>query len=89
MTRTRNAPFNRIVQALVHIQANLNQDLALGLIIGASRPANPLRTAADVAPTPELSPTRIVRLAPMTVGFIRHLGPTERVSPDHFTRLLA
>jgi len=45
--------------------------------------------AADVAPGPELSPTRIVRLARMTVGFIRHLGPYEQVSPDHFTRLLA
>jgi AraC family transcriptional regulator len=36
-----------------------------------------------------LSPTRIVRLARMMVGFIRHLGPYEQVSADHFTRLLA
>ena len=45
--------------------------------------------APDVVPGTELSPTRIVRLARMTVGFIRHLGPYEQVSPDHFTRLLA
>ena len=45
--------------------------------------------APDLAPGAELSPTRIVRLARMTVGFIRHLGPYEQVSPDHFTRLLA
>src|SRR5262245_3652958 len=45
--------------------------------------------AAGLAPTAELSPTRIVRLAEMTVGFIRHLGPYEQVSPDHFTRLLS
>lgn len=45
--------------------------------------------APDVAPGAELSPTRIVRLAPLTVGFIRHLGPYEQVPPDHFTRLLA
>lgn len=45
--------------------------------------------APGVAPSAELSPTRIVRLAPLTVGFIRHLGPYEQVSPDHFTRLLA
>jgi AraC family transcriptional regulator len=171
MTRTRNAPFNRIVQALVHIQANLDQNLALDsladqvqlskfhfhqlfrqatgetpkayverlrlewaalqlrirqisvldlalecgyrnhetfsrafharfgtsprdyrkewfLSVQAGRRAR-FERAADVAPTPELSPTRIVRLAPMTVGFIRHLGSYERVSPDHFTRLLA
>ena len=45
--------------------------------------------APGVAPTAELSSTRIVRLAEMTVGFIRHLGPYEQVSPDHFTRLLS
>lgn len=45
--------------------------------------------ARDVAPRAELSPTRVVRLARMTVGFIRHLGPYEDVPPDHFTRLLA
>ena len=45
--------------------------------------------APDVAPGTELSSTRTVRLARMTVGFIRHLGPYEHVSPDSFTRLLA
>jgi len=45
--------------------------------------------ARDVAPRPELSATRVVRLARMTVGFIRHLGPYEEVPPDHFTQLLA
>ena len=54
---------------------------------GARRPR--FERAPDVATTAELSPTRIVRLAEMTVGFIRHLGPYEHVSPDHFTRLLA
>lgn len=44
--------------------------------------------AHDVAPHPELSPTRIVRLARMTVAFIRHAGPYEDVPPAHFTRLL-
>jgi len=53
-----------------------------------SRPAR-FQRAPDVAPNAELSSTRIVRLAPLTVGFIRHLGPYEQVSPDHFTRLLA
>ena len=45
--------------------------------------------APDLSPTAELSPTRITRLAQMTVAFIRHLGPYEQVSPDHFTRLLS
>jgi len=48
-----------------------------------------LERAPDVASSGELSPTRVVRLARMTVGFIRHLGPYEDVPPDHFTRLLA
>jgi AraC family transcriptional regulator len=37
----------------------------------------------------ELSATRVVRLARVTVAFIRHLGPYERVPPEHFTRLSA
>ena len=166
-----HSPFNRIIQALVHIQANLDQDLALDTLAdrvhlskfhfhqlfrqatgetpkayverlrlewaalqlrirdikvldlalecgyrnhetfsrafrarfnasprdyrrecflskqGARRQR--VERATDVAPIPELSSTRIVRLAPMTVGFIRHLGPYEHVPPDHFTRLLA
>ena len=41
------------------------------------------------APCGELSSTRIVRLSPMTVAFIRHLGPYERVSPDDFARVTA
>ena len=45
--------------------------------------------APDVAANAELSPTRIVRLTEMTVGFIRHLGPYEQVPPDHFTQLLS
>src|SRR5262245_17583047 len=53
------------------------------------RSARPFERAPEVAPTAELSPTRIVGLAEMTVGFIRHLGPYEHVSPDHFTRLLS
>lgn len=165
MTHPRNAAFNRLVPALVHIQANLDQDLALESLadraqlskfhfhqlfrdatgetpkayverlrlewaalqlrirhvkvldlalecgyrnhetfsrafrerFGASPrdyrnecPRRPrFERAADVTSSPELSATRIVRLAPMTVGFIRHLGPYELVSPDHFTRLLA
>ena len=45
--------------------------------------------APDEAPRGELSSTRIVRLAPMTVAFYRHLGPYEHVSPDTFARLMA
>src|SRR5688572_27212337 len=45
--------------------------------------------APDEAPRGELSNTRIVRLAPLTVAFTRHLGPYERVSPDTFARLTA
>ena len=171
MTRRPDAPLNRIVQALVHIQANLDQDLALEALadqvqlskfhfhqlfrqatgetpkayverlrlewaalqlrirgigvldlalecgyknhetfsrafrarFGTSprdyrkrwfirdrsgrRPRFAL--AGATAPVGELSSTRIVQLAALTVGFIRHLGPYENVSPDHFTRLLA
>ena len=36
----------------------------------------------------ELSATRVVRLAPLTVAFKRHLGPYERVSPDDFTHVM-
>jgi AraC family transcriptional regulator len=54
---------------------------------GARRPR--FERAPGVGPTAELSPTRIVRLARMTVAFIRHLGPYEDVPADHFTRLLA
>ena len=36
-----------------------------------------------------LATTRIVRLVPLTVAFIRHLGPYEGVSPDSFARLTA
>jgi len=45
--------------------------------------------APDEAPRAELSTTRIVRLSPMTVAFMRHLGPYERVSPDTFARVTA
>jgi AraC family transcriptional regulator len=45
--------------------------------------------APAVATGTALSPTRIVRFARLMVGFIRHLGPYEEVSADHFTRLLA
>ena len=45
--------------------------------------------APDQAPDGELSPTRIVKLAPMTVAFKRHLGPYEHVSPGYFTDLIA
>jgi AraC family transcriptional regulator len=44
--------------------------------------------AGETAPDPLLSPTRIVRLTRMTVGFIRHTGPYESVPAEHFTRLL-
>lgn len=54
---------------------------------GSRRPR--FERAAHVGPTPELSPTRIVRLARMTVAFIGHVGPYEEVPADHFTRLLA
>jgi AraC family transcriptional regulator len=43
--------------------------------------------ASDEAPSPQLSATRVVRLAGVLVAFIRHLGPYERVPADHFTRL--
>ena len=164
-------PFNRIVPALVHIQANLDQDLSLDLLaarvelskyhfqrifreaIGETPKAYVERLrlewaalqlrirrvsvldlalecgyqnhetfsrafrarfavsprdyrngwfrgergarhtrferASAIAPGAALSPTRIVHLARMMVGFIRHLGPYEQVSADHFTRLLA
>ncbi len=43
----------------------------------------------DQAPHAGLSPTRIVRLSRLTVAFLRHLGPYERVPPDNFERLTA
>ena len=54
---------------------------------GARQPR--FERAPDVAPHAELSPTRVVRLARMTVGFIHHVGPYEEVPSDHFRRLLA
>lgn len=45
--------------------------------------------ASDEAPSPQLSATRVVRLARLLVAFIRHLGSYERVPADHFTRLTA
>ena len=43
----------------------------------------------DEAPRGGLSPTRIVRLSRLTVAFLRHLGPYERVPPNNFARLTA
>jgi AraC family transcriptional regulator len=44
--------------------------------------------APDEAPHGQLSATRIVRLAPMTVAFRRHLGPYEAVTSDHFAPVI-
>jgi AraC family transcriptional regulator len=37
----------------------------------------------------QLAATRVVTLARTIVAFVRHLGPYERVSPRHFSRLTA
>jgi AraC family transcriptional regulator len=49
----------------------------------------PFQRAPDEAPSGALSATRIVRLSPLTVAFMRHLGPYEAVTPDAFVHLTA
>ena len=43
----------------------------------------------DEAECGGLSPTRFVQLSRVTVAFLRHLGPYERVPPEYFARLMA
>jgi AraC family transcriptional regulator len=45
--------------------------------------------APDEASCGALSTTRIVQLEPLTVAFLRHLGPYEDVPPEYFARLTA
>lgn len=55
----------------------------------SERPSRPqrARSTTDSAKLAQLSATRIVTLARTKVAFVRHLGPYEQVSPQHFKRL--